>query len=719
MIATLLQLPAWFVSPDDKPSYQLFQQALATVGNSTQVPGLMASIECKTIDAPTLSELVIQTSAEWSNVINYNYVKWNNNYYMIQDVSYVSANNNVVQIRCQIDIYLSFLVSYFNETESDIFPVFFLQKHLNRFRYNVQSQEIAGDYIDPQTQFYLLNLHEQLGNVGSKKEKQVYTVNDFTYQESQANYFANDNYFNVNSSLDSNGSIMPQAYPVILWQMTANSTLVTNPSGDIQSVYPFPYGLGSIGLGSSVIGSSKNTSPFQFYFFLSTSADLGSEYYTDVYLFPISLNYLVNQNSDGLTSNTTNVYSFTGWNYGQAASSYLAQGYESQDDPVLLLSPTNHLYAFVKSINSSTTLPSTLLLLQDEPALINYANFNVRIYGQDNHIDITGFRLTSQLNANYENYWLNYLLIYLASFCITISPPNMMLTNIPYDTFLSNQVGGFEGSIWNYNKYNDAIYSCQLKATAPSASTNWADYMAENKKSYDMSLNVSQLLAQNAQANIKVAQAKYGGSIASYDNVGADLLSIITGSFGNKVASTYADSIGANILAPNDAAIQQDKLNYLKTGMKADYTRTSNMRTSAISTINTLYDSTFCLVFEYPPIYEQMAVINYYALFGYKVERWIPFKYWNNRQVCNYVKIANFTNAVIGNNPNAFNAYYRGAIDSLLNKGVRIWNQASFGSGGYEPLPYSFVIMNDLSTYNNVELHENNDELNYLINESN
>lgn len=716
MIATLLQLPAWFVSPDDKPSYQLFQEALSIVGNTNLAPNLMASIECKTIDAPTLSELVIQTSAAWANVINYNYVKWNNNYYMIQDVSYVSANNNVVQIRCQIDIYLSFLVSYFNETNSEIFPVFFLQKHLNRYRYKIEDNSVGSYNIDPQAQFYLLNLHEQLGNVGSKKKKQVYTVNNFNYQQSQTNYFANDNYFNVNAAIDAVGSIMPKAYPVILWQMTADGSFITSPGGNPQSVYPFPYALGSIGLGSSVIGSNKNTSPFQYYFFLSPDAALGNQYYTDVYLFPISLNYLVNQSDNGLGSNITNVYAFTGWNYGLAASSYLAQGYNSSQDPVLLLSPTNHLYAFVQSITSSTTLPSTLLLLQDEPALINYANFNVRIYGQDNHIDITGFRLTSPLLSNYENYWLNYLLTYLASFCITISPPNMMLTNIPYETFLSNQPGAVEGSIWNYNNYNDAIYSCQLKATAPSASTNWADYMAENKKSYDMSLNVSQLLAQNAQANIKVAQAKYGGSIASYDNVGADLLSIITGSFGNKVASTYADSIGANVLAPNDAAIQQDKLNYLKTGMKADYTRTSNMRTSAISTINTLYDSTFCLVFEYPPIYEQIAVINYYALFGYKVERWIPFKYWNNRTSCNYVKIANFTNAVIGNNPNAFNAYYRGAIDTLLNKGVRIWNQAAFDNGGYESVPYSQVIMNGDAQYINTELNENNDELNYLLN---
>ena len=702
MIATLLQLPAWFVSPDDKPSWQLFQAALQATPN-------LANVECQTIDAPTLSELVIQTSATWANVINYNYVKWNNYYYMVQDVSYVSANNNVVQIHCQIDIYLSFLVAYFDETDSIPSPVFFLQKHLNRYVYPTGNQ--SNYSINPFSQFYLLNLHEQLANAGSKKVKQVYTVNNFTYQESEANYFANDNYFNVNDAIDGSSSIIPQAYPVILWQMTANSTEITNPAQSEYSVYQFPYALGSIGLGGSTIGLNGEISPFQSYFFLSASADLGDEYYTDVYLFPISLNYLNNTIQNELGSNTTSVLDFTGWNYSTPATSYLTKGYNSNYDPVLLLSPTNHLYAFAKSMKNNTTLPSELLMLQYEPALINYANFNARMYGQDNHIDITSFGL--DVSALTDN-WLTNLTLYLASFCITISPPNMMLTNIPYATWDAVSPVASTIHFWNYNNYNDAIYSCQLKATAPSASTNWADYMAENKKSYDMSLNVSQLLAQNAQANIKIAQAKYGGSIASYDNVASDILSIISGSFGNKVASTYADSIGANILAPNDAAIQQDKLNYLKTGMKADYSRTSNMRTSAISTINTLYDSTFCLVFEYPTKYEQIAIINYYALYGYKLERWVPFNYWNNRIYCNYVKIANFTNAIM---EDSLNAYYRGAIDTLLNKGVRIWNKGNFDNGGYGNVPYFEVLIQNSGVYLNFENNRNNDELDYLTNE--
>ena len=711
MIATLLQLPAWFVSPDDKPSYQVFNNYLDLIESNQ-----MFKAECQTISTPTLSELVIQIgNIVWVSLINFNYVKWNNQYYIIQDINYVSANNNVVQIHGQIDLYLSFLVRFFDENNNVLTtPVYFNQKHLNRYQYQLSNNVVSGYTINPATQFYLLNKHEQLGNVGSKQDKHVYTVNDFTYITSNNHPFANDNYFDANQAVDLQGSITPQAYPVVLWQQTANSTFVTNPTSNNTSTYPFPYALGSIGLPTSVIGSSQNTSPFQSYFFLSSSADLGSEYYADVYLFPLSLNYLVNQNNNGtLTSNSSTVFEFTGWQY-TTNSSNLAAGYNSTADPVLLLSPTNHLYAFVQSLANSTTYPSTLLLLNDEPALINYANFNARIYGQDSHIDISSFVLTAGVDANPSMNWLDMLLTYLGSFCITISPPNMMLTNIPFNTYTANAnaLWNFTGTLWNYNNYNDVIYSCQLKATAPSASTNWADYMAENKKSYDMSLNVSQLLAQNAQANVKIAQAKYGAAISSFDNIGADLLSIFTGSFGNKVASTYADSIGANTLAPNDAAIQQDKLNYLKTGMKADYTRTSNMRTSAISTINTLYDSTFCLVFEFPPVYEQLAVINYYALFGYKIERWLPFNYWLNRKYCNYVKITNFTNAMLPN----LNAYYRAAIDGLLNKGVRIWNNASFNNDDYGQVPYNTVLINSTSTYGNTELNQNNNELDYLIN---
>lgn len=710
MVATLWSFPAWFISPDDKPSNTVFNNYL------NQAQSGIFHIECQTIEAPTLSELVIQVGGiAWNTLISYNYLEWQGHYYIIQDVNYVSANNNVVQIHAQIDLYLSFLVQWFDETNNTYTtPVYFNQKHLNRFVY---LSVATGDYsINPSRQFYLLNLHEQLGNIGSKKQKQVYTVNNFNYVPAQngSTQFPNSNYFNVNDSIDSQGAIMPQAYPVILWQMTANSTTVAN--GSIEgnpAVYPFPYGLGSIGLNTDVVGgvSGYTCNAFQWNFLLDKNVDLGNEYYTDVYLFPISLNYLQNIQLESNTfGNLTTVFNFTGWDYQQSPSTTLAKGYNSKNDPVLTLSPTNNMYAVVQGIDSGTTSPDSLLSLTDEPALINYANFNARMYGQDNHIDLSSFILYN--NAGVIQY-LNGLMMYLGSFCITVSPPNMMLSNIPYATWEKLSTSGTNWcGVWNYNDYNDAIYSCQLKATAPSASTNWADYMAENKKSYDMSLNVSQLLAQNAQANIKVAQAKYGGSIASYDNVASDLISIISGSFGNKVASTYADSIGANVLAPNDAAIQQDKLNYLKTGMKADYTRTSNMRTSAISTINTLYDSTFCLVLEYPPLYEQVTAINYYALFGYKLERWAPFKYWLNRKYCNYVRITNFTNAFMPN----YNAYYRGAIDSLLNKGIRIWNNVSF-NGDYTKVPYNSVLINSNSTYTNVELNANNDELDYLTNE--
>ena len=108
-----------------------------------------------------------------------------------------------------------------------------------------------------------------------------------------------------------------------------------------------------------------------------------------------------------------------------------------------------------------------------------------------------------------------------------------------------------------------------------------------------MALNIANLDCQNAQAGVNVAHAKYGASIASYDNVASDIFSVVTGSFDNKVAGTYEASINSNIIAPNEANIQQDKYNYLKTGMKKDYSRVSNMRVSAQDCPNTLFDSTY------------------------------------------------------------------------------------------------------------------------------
>ena len=127
MVATLLQLPAWFLSPDDKPTYTVFNNYLNSIQNNQ-----MFETQCQTISTPTLSELVIQIgNIAWVSLINFNYLKWNDQYYVIQDVNYVSANNNVVQIHAQIDLYLSFLVRFFDENNNVLTtPVYFNQKHL-------------------------------------------------------------------------------------------------------------------------------------------------------------------------------------------------------------------------------------------------------------------------------------------------------------------------------------------------------------------------------------------------------------------------------------------------------------------------------------------------------------------------------------------------------------------------------------------------------------
>ena len=127
--------------------------------------------------------------------------------------------------------------------------------------------------------------------------------------------------------------------------------------------------------------------------------------------------------------------------------------------------------------------------------------------------------------------------------------------------------------------------------------------MATSRNAYDTGLNVSQLMAQKSLV---------GG-------LGAGASSAMTGNILGAIFNPLGDIFSA--------IGQEIKYSYELTGKKQDYSRTSNMRTSATSTINTLYDSSFMLVLELPPMYEQVMVVNYYALHGYKLERWVPFNY--------------------------------------------------------------------------------------------
>lgn len=682
MVAYLYRLPGWLLSPDDKPSYQVFQAILKAYSPSP--------LECETITTPTLSTISVQSSISSSQFNTFdsfqacNYIKYGSNWYQITECTYVSDNNQVVEINGTIDLYLTWIVQTCNESTTilDSTIVYFNQKHLNRYIYNTNEQN--AKMVLYQYQFYLLGIHDVLKNIGSKRLKTWYHSANYTYNSStstsdQPNYYAGNSIGAQLSNL--------QAFPFIVWK---ESTTATNVPGG--SSYPFPFALGGIGgTGQPVWWQVIENNPIL------------PAYYTGIYLLPVPLNCLFSEVNNQQQSMTVTDF----------ISQHLnGNDYDSDNDKVLL-GPTNQYYVIASEFNGSYISDGSLL----EPAILNFNHANVRMYGQDNTVNLTAFNYYV-INPGWTTI-INQLYLYLGSFCITISPPNMTLTNIPFalysQTYTNNALGGAFINAWNYNPINDAIFSVIMKPEAPSITDAWSEYIANNKNNYEMGLNIAQLMAQNAQASVKMAHASYGGSIASYDNVFSDLMSIIKGSFGSQVANTYNLGIESNTIAPNDADIQQDKLNYMRTGMKADYSRTSNLRVSASSNINTLYDSSYIWIYEYIPAFEQIAVINYYALNGYLLERWDSWGNWKNRTYCNYIKCGQWCNALGTYIP----LVYRSGVDHLFNVGFRVWMNAAF-NGSYEAVPYSSILVNSNNgTYNNTELNLNNNEVCYLCNVDN
>lgn len=691
MIAYLYRLPGWFLSPDDKPTWQVFQAVLSNAQSS--------QVECETITTPTLSTISVQSTISTSTFNTFdsfqafNYIKYKSNWYQITEVTYVSDNSQVIEINGTIDLYLTWIVSMFNEEGTVLDPtiVYFNQKHLNRFVYNTNlSSTSPPKMVLYQYQFYLLGIHETLKNVGSKRNKSWYHSGNYTYATStstiaQANYYAGNS---VGAQL-----LTIQAFPVLIWIESTHA--ISLPGG---SSYPFPFGIGGIG--------GKHGQPV--WWQITEQNPILPEYYTGIYLLPVPLNSLfaeMNHNQQTIT-----VTDFLNQHLN-------ANDYNSDNDKILL-GPTNQYYAIANDFNGNYASDGSIT----EPAILNFNHCNVRMYGQDSTVNLTAFNYyTTNIDSttNPATTIIEQLYLYLGSFCITISPPNMTLTNIPFCLYSrkynANSLGTADILAWNYNPINDAIFSIIMKAEAPSTTDAWSQYMANNKNNYEMGLNIAQLMAQNAQASVKMAHASYGGSIASYDNVFSDLISIVKGSFGSQVANTYNLGIESNTIAPNDANIQQDKLNYMKTGMKADYSRVSNLRVSASSNINTLYDSSYIWIYEYIPQFEQITVINYYALNGYLLERWDAWGNWNNRTYCNYVKCSQWCNALGTYIPLS----YRSGVDHLFNIGFRVWSEAAF-NGSYSSVPYSSILVNSNNgTYNNVERNENNNEVCYLCNVDN
>lgn len=687
MVVTLYYLPSWFVSPDDKPSYQLFQSVLSN-------PSALASeLAGATINTPNLKTIVVQ-SAWTSNASNpdqmidtlkYNYVQWEGRWYIIRNIKFKSAQSSTIEITAEIDVYLSFMVSYFDEGSTNTTPVYFKQKHLNRFMYDGNTP-IANF----SQQFYLLNVHPALKNVGGKKQKVVlYPKTDYyTAME------VPDSSWSGTAQGFYGGTVYPtstEVYPVVCWKMTSGENDIIT-----QSTYPFPFGLSPLG------AYSTNLNWWQLLKYVS------SDYYVDVVMFPLPLHYYMN-NNEKQVEYWTSVYNVIGAN----ASNQIVQ---AQGNDVTYQPGKD--YAMTGGINRLTAIANVnATQLNDctglEPLLMNFCDVNVRMYGQDCQVDLTafdGYEGGGDVDSLLSN---NTVQSYFLSHVITISPPHFTLTNVsmvswPYLTKDYNFNSKF--TCWNYNPFNDTVFMVDMKCVVPSVSNNWNNYLAQHSMQYDMGLNISSLIAQNEQQKVTIASNLAGGMEASLINPFGDIFKVLSGNFATYTASAINEQINSQSIAPNNYHIANDKLMYMETGMKKDYTRTSNLRNASMTAINTLFDSNFVNVYEYPVTYETTAVINYCALYGYILERWDAWKFWNNRTYCNFVKCANWSKAMVNNLTGA----YFNACEEIMEKGVRVWNNAVGDVNAYNGVPFNQVLVNQNDSYENAELNFNNDEITWL-----
>lgn len=283
---------------------------------------------------------------------------------------------------------------------------------------------------------------------------------------------------------------------------------------------------------------------------------------------------------------------------------------------------------------------------------------------------------------------------------------------------------------YSYNKFNDVYWCLNWKEIYPSASDNWNNYLLGNLNQYHTALNIAHLGLQQAACSAVLGGLGAGFSwfdgtgmfesglanqgIDDYEKVALtnrlvefnkkNVFTFLTnentqlGYYYGTQDRMYYQALWAMQMHEADkdkrraaryvpkapiyyqglqsgmylfsAGRQYAHYKYLVSGMKQDMSRTSNQRLATNNNVNAYDNAYLSFTFECPVPYELMAAINYYALNGYLINKWIPWGYWNNRQYCNFVKCAYFTDVMISQ----LESVYKDLIDGLLNAGLRIWN---------------------------------------------
>lgn len=656
MIATLYKLPTWIME-DNKPSYNLFIQL------SQQAQ--QESINCETVEYPTLTTLNVRSSLTLDNWNIYNYININNLWYKIVDVSYISANNNVVNIDAEIDIYLSYLLKYFDVNNISFYSqmVFFKQKHLNRWYYNQNNQQV----INFEEQFYLKNKHKNLSDLGKNPVKiadgaiaEWYSPNETTPSYSSATLT----------------SLYGTGYIYALFNITSEETSQTFYNNLAVN------GLVNIGINiNSGTVNGQNGVGYGLPWWVMLQS-VGSDAYQDYIVLPLPIEYAYIMDSNLNFQQTINngSLSFTN-NICPGVFPNGTNWISSNNVIAWTVNPQNLYYIYNASNNGSAVFPQTQTpfsnIFNVEPYLFQYCNFRVRGAGEDSMVDITYFNNVTPptfINTFY-------------SFCINLNHPTTQITNILYD-FLQYQV---EAMIpYMYNSISDCFYCLNWKLIYPSASNNWNNYMLTNLNQYHTALNIAHYGLQKSQADLAFSSADLFSSFFSGGISGVEK------AVENETNSTFNEMT------------QQQEYNYLKTGKKQDMSRTSNERLATNNNAIAYNNFLVSFVFEYPPEYEQIIAINYCILNGYVVDKWLPFNFWYNRKVVNYVSCSYFADVMLPN----MNLTYKKAIDKLFNDGFRIWC-LNENITSWVTLPTLSVLYGQ-DQYLNSEVNLNNNEINFL-----
>lgn len=674
MIAKIYSLPSWLSNIDNKPTLQAFNLMLSNANTLT-------IDKAELIQQPTLTNLVIQSSCTIPEWYKYNYVSFQGLWYVIKDFQYMDDNTQAVVINCELDIYLSFVLKYFDETTTNTTPILFNQKHMNRYYYMND-----GTVINFSLQFYLRNKHKNLGILGSVKKKTVDASWELNYNGS----FAGDGYCN---NLIENQSSMGYIYALV--KMTSNE-------GSQTQINQFSsMGLINIGNWNEVQNTINDdtinyVSGLVWWYTLSLAAGV----YEDFIVLPVDVSQaMINIGDEFKLLPYTGLMTSTGNYVGSNSnvfpnSEYFPGGLSNNDIAVYSCCPQN-LYYFYTGTTAAINLSSINNIYNLDPYLFQYCSFRIRGAGEDSVIDITSFdNFTSQsfINSMY-------------SFCINLNHPITQITNIPYALLLQyNDMINNWIQPYGYNKISDVWYVLNWKGTYPSNSNAWAEYQLQHMNQYTMGKNVSHLKLQEDQADIgfnaaRVATATIAGGIGGFFDGG--IVGAISGAA--NAAVNAGEDLNNSIFTE---MTQQQDYNYITHGMKGDMTRSSNERLAVEANIISYNNCDLTFIFEYPVNYEIYMAVNYCALNGYVVgAKWIPWKYWYNRKYVNYVKCTYFSDTMVPQ----MNQKYKMLIDKLFNFGFRVWTSKN---GYMETVPFNTVlIQGENTTYSNIELNQNNNEL--------